>query len=156
MLLMAPRFAYAALLLLLAFAPAEAQTMSDGLRVVYDFKNNPDADYEIELTRDSVRFLSASWGPERRLVGGRALSPGERDSAETFMALTGRWSGYRKYACQGAEGYAFSLWSDSLLLACDNCFSCTGGMSLPDARVMARLGKMTLWLYRMRETSPAE
>lgn len=161
-----PSASLAAACLLLAAALVRGQPMDNGLRVVYDFNSNPDANCEIELTRDSLRVLSAyvlhggaSPGSPReteesRLVGRRSLTPGERDSAQAFMDLASRWTGYRRFICRGGDGYAFSLWSDSLLLNCDNCFSCTEGVSMPDARVLARFGKMSLWLYGLRETAP--
>lgn len=147
---------------------AGAQVMDDGVRVVYDFSGRPGANCEIELTRDSVRFLSeyrfleaqaAGVGmeesAERRVFGKRALTAPERDSADGLMRLASRWKGYKRFVCGGGsaagEGYAFSLWSDSLLLSCDNCFSCTEGVSLPDARVLARFGRTSLWLYGLRE-----
>lgn len=147
---------------------AVAQVMDDGVRVVYAFSSKPGANCEIELTRDSVRFLSeysfleaqaAGIGmeesAERRMLGKRALTPPERDSAAGLMVLASRWKGYKRFVCRGrsagGEGYAFSLWSDSLLLNCDNCFSCTEGVSLPDAKVLARFGRISLWLYGLRE-----
>lgn len=141
------------------------QPMDNGLRVVYDFSSNPGANCEIELSRDSLRVLSGyflrggvSQGSpldteESRLIGRRVLTPGERDSAQAFMDLAARWTGYRRFVCRGGDGYAFSLWSDSLLLNCDNCFSCTEGVSMPDARVLARFGKMSLWLLGLRESA---
>lgn len=153
----------AALTLTLA-ATAPGQIMDQGVRVVYAFSKNPGANCEIELTSDSVRFLSEYRFEEkpmaernieesetRRVLGQRILTAGEKDSAETLMSLAARWKGYRRFVCAGGDGYAFSLWSDSLLLNCDNCFSCTEGISMPDARVLARFGKMTLWLYGLRE-----
>ena len=158
--LAAPAFPF---LLLLAVA-AGGQIMDEGVRVVYAFSKNPGANCEIELTNDSVRFLSeyrlhekpmAEQGiaesEPRRVLGKRVLTAGEKDSAQTLMSLAGRWKGYRRFVCAGGDGYAFSLWSDSLLLNCDNCFSCTEGVSMPDARTLARFGKMTLWLYGLRE-----
>jgi hypothetical protein len=155
--------------ILLLGGSAAAQVMDDGVRVVYDFSDKPGANCEIELTRDSVRFLSeyrfresqaAGIGleesAERRLFGKRALTAPERDSAAGLMTLAGRWKGYKRFVCRGGgpagDRYAFSLWSDSLLLACDNCFSCTEGVSLPDAKVLARFGRISLWLYGLRES----
>lgn len=145
-----------------------AQVMEGGVRIVYAFSEKPGANCEVEITRDSVRFLSeyrfleaqaAGIGmeesAERRVFGRRALTAPERDSAEGLMGLTSRWKGYKRFACRGAseagDGYSFSLWSDSLLLNCDNCFSCTDGISLPDAKVLARFGRVSLWLYGLRE-----
>ena len=116
--------------------------MGDGVRIVYAFAKNPDANCEIELTLDSVRFLSEyrfqeapafeklEDSAERRIFGRRTLTAGERDTAESLLSLANRWKGYRRYVCKGAEGYAYSLWSDSLLLSCDNCYSCTEGVSV--------------------------
>ena len=73
--------------------------------------------------------------PPRRLRGRRVRHAGRGDRGRSA----------------GGEGYAFSLWSDSLLLNCDNCFSCTEGVSLPDAKVLARFGRISLWLYGLRE-----
>jgi hypothetical protein len=145
-----------------------AQAMEGGVRIVYAFSEKPGANCEVEITRDSVRFLSeyrfleaqaAGIGMEesadRRVFGRRALTAAERDSAEGLMGLTSRWKGYKRFVCRGAgeagDGYSFSLWSDSLLLNCDNCFSCTEGISLPDAKVLARFGRVSLWLYGLRE-----
>lgn len=155
----------AAFLLLASLASeARPQLMDGGVRIVYAFARNPGGNCEIELTRDSVRFLSEyvfreapmaersiAESAERRVFGKRGLTGGERDSAEALMSLAGRWNGYRRFVCKGGEGYAFSLWSDSLLLSCDNCYSCTEGISVPDARVLAAFGKMSLWLYGLRE-----
>jgi hypothetical protein len=163
--------AVAGFLLLVALCfprAAAAQLMDDGVRIVYAFSDRPAANCEIELTRDSVRFLSeyrfleaqAAGGgieesAERRVFGRRALTDSERDSAVGLMSLTSRWKGYKRFICRGGgaagEGYAFSLWSDSLLLACDNCFSCTEGVTLPEAKVLARFGRISLWLYGLRE-----
>lgn len=147
---------------------AAAQLMDDGVRFVYAFSGRPGANCEIEVTRDSVRFLSeyrfleaqaAGLGMEEsaasRTFGRRALTAPERDSAAGLMLLASRWTGYKRFVCgresADGEGYAFSLWSDSLLLSCDNCFSCTEGISLPDAKVLARFGRISLWLYGLRE-----
>lgn len=155
------------LFLLAALAPA--QLMEGGVRIVYAFANNPDANCEIELTPDSVRFLSEyrfmdapgvesiQESSQRRFLGGRPLSEGERDTAQDLMSLAGRWKGYRRFVCKESatrtvrDGYSYSLWSDSLLLNCDNCYNCTGGLSVPDAKVLARFGKMSLWLYGLRQ-----
>jgi hypothetical protein len=162
----APGASRTAACILLAVALAAAQVMDHGLRVIYDFDSNPEENCEIELTRDSVRVLSgyvlrgggAGGSPldteESRLIGRRLLSPGEQDTAQAFLDLAARWKGYRRFVCRGGDGYAFSLWSDSLLLNCDNCFSCTEGVSMPDARILARFGKMSLWLFGLRETAP--
>lgn len=150
-------------LLALSALSASAQLMDGGVRIVYAFAKNPGANCEIELTRDSVRFLSEyklhdapvheplEQSGFRRTFGRRVLTTAEKDTAATLMSLADRWKGYRRYVCKGAEGYAYSLWSDSLLLACDNCYSCSEGISMSDARILARLGKMTLWLYGLRE-----
>lgn len=148
---------------LLLRALAGAQPMDRGVRVTYAFAKNPGANCEIELTEDSVLFLSeyryldhgASVSPEdsrpRRMLGGRALTGFERDTARSLFALAGRWKGYKRYVCRGSEGYAYSLWSDSLLLSCDNCYSCTEGVDVPEARVLAQFGRMSLWLFGLRE-----
>lgn len=150
-------------LVLAVMGACQGQMMERGVRITYAFAKSPGANCEIELTQDSVLFLSEyryldhgmSGSPDDsrslRLLGGRALTAGERDSAQSLFSLAGRWKGYKRYVCRGAEGYAFSLWSDSLLLSCDNCYSCTEGIDVPDARVLARFGKMSLWLYGLRE-----
>lgn len=164
----APIRAWAALLalaavLILAVCPAGAQPMERGVRIAYAFAKHPEANCEIELTGDSVLFLAeyrflehgVSGSPDdsrpRRMLGARALTSGERDTAQSLFALAGRWKGYKRYVCRGTEGYAYSLWSDSLLLSCDNCYSCTEGIDMSEARALARFGKMSLWLYGLRE-----
>ena len=84
-------------------------------------------------------------------AGKRGLSRSERDTAALLIGITRTFKGNKRYACDRDEGYGFSLWSDSLTLHCLNCFSCTDGIEMREARVLARLGKLSLWLYRMRD-----
>ena len=112
------------------------------------------------LTRDSVGILktdptAGALEPddENGFDGSilkRALSAGEKDTAEILLGMTNRWKGRKRYVCTSKDGYAFSIWSDSLTLQCENCFSCTEGISMPEAKMLARFGKLTLWLYRIK------
>ena len=146
--------------LLLAMAwPAGGQTISRGVRVTYSF-STPGGACEIELTGDSVRVKRDAVFSPRSIVEGaadsleigrRALTAGERDSAGGLMELAKRWKGYKRYACEANDGYGFSLWTDSLLLNCQNCFSCTAGIGMGEARMLEKFGRYTLWLYRMKD-----
>lgn len=118
------------------------------------------------LTRDSVGILESdptagALEPDDEngfdgAVRKRALSAGERDTADLLMALTRAWKGRKRYACASKDGYAFTIWSDSLTLHCENCFSCTEGISMPEAKMLARFGKLSLWLYRIKGAMDAE
>jgi hypothetical protein len=147
-------------LLLLAALPSLGQAIAHGVRVTFSFANTPQSSCEIELTGDSVRvrrddpFTPRPASPSERdplEMGRRALTAGERDSAELLMGLARRWKGYKRYACEADDGYGYSLWTDSLLLNCRNCYSCTAGIGMGEARMLEKFGRYTLWLYRMKD-----
>jgi len=128
--------------------------------MLFEFKEGGDC--QMALTGDSVGVLP--WDPSagalepddeadglENAVGKRALSAAERDSAAQLFGLTRALKGNRRLECERNDGYAFSLWSDSLTLHCRNCFSCTDGVGMSEARKLARLGRLSLWLYRLRD-----
>jgi hypothetical protein len=132
---------------------------SGALKVAFTFHDGGDC--QMALTPDSIGLLAwdSSAGalePDdegdglEHAVGKRALSGTERDSAAQLLGLTRSFKGLKRYACERDEGYGFSLWSDSLTLHCRNCFSCTDGVGVQEARTLARFGRISLWLYRMR------
>ena len=143
--------------------PAVAQTGAepeDGpLKFAFNFRNT-DGDVQMALTHDSVGILeldptAGALEPDDEngfegTVCKRALSATERDTADLIVAMTRTFKGKKRYACNRNDGYAFSIWSDSLTLHCENCFSCSDGISMPEAKMLARFGKMTLWLYRIK------
>lgn len=112
------------------------------------------------LTRDSVGILkldptAGALEPDdengfEASVLKRALTAGERDTAGILMGMTVSFKGKKRYVCASKDGYAFSIWSDSLTLHCENCFSCTEGISMSEAKTLARFGKLSLWLYRIK------
>jgi hypothetical protein len=129
------------------------------LKVSFNFKDSKD-DCQMALTRDSVGILELDPtagalepddenGFEGSIVK-RALTVGERDTAGILLSMTNVWKGRKRYVCSSKDGYAFSIWSDSLTLHCENCFSCTDGITMPEAKMLARFGKLTLWLYRIK------
>jgi hypothetical protein len=146
-------------LFLLFTLPAAAQVVVGGVRVTYAFSNTPGSSCEIELTGDSVRvrrddpFSQRPQASDKDTLelGRRALTAGERDSLELLLGLAKRWKGYKRFACEAEDGYGYSLWTDSLLLNCHNCYSCTGGIGMGEARMLEKFGRYTLWLYRMRD-----
>jgi hypothetical protein len=130
------------------------------VKVAFTFKEGGDC--QMALTGDSVGLLP--WDPAagalepddegdglEHALGKRALSQVERDSAAVLLKLTRTFKGEKRFECPHEDGYGFSLWSDSLTLHCRNCFSCTEGISMSEARALARLGRLSLWLYRLRE-----
>jgi hypothetical protein len=129
------------------------------LKISFNFKDSK-SDCQMALTRDSVGILeldptAGALEPddENGFEGSvikRALSTGERDTADMLMGMTNSFKGKKRYVCSSKDGYAFSIWSDSLTLHCENCFSCTEGISMPEAKMLARFGKLTLWLYRIK------
>ena len=153
-------FAYAfCLSLSIADVPMPSELPDRTVKVAFAFKN--DGECQMALTGDSVGVLA--WDPAagalepddesdglENAVGKRALSASERDSAAQLLDLMQTFKGVRRFECPRDDGYAFSLWSDSLTLHCRNCFSCTEGVSISEARKLARLGRLSLWLYRMR------
>jgi hypothetical protein len=137
--------------------PEEAER--GALKVAFTFQDGDDC--QLALTPDSIGVLA--WDPAagalepddegdglENALGKRALSGAERDSAAQLFGLTRSFKGLKRYACERDDGYGFSLWSDSLTLHCRNCFSCTDGLSVQEARTLARFGRISLWLYRMR------
>lgn len=136
---------------------AAAQATSGGVRVTFSFAAQTAC--EIELTGDSVRVRRdnpfaphpVGFAKDTLELGRRALTSGERDSAELLLGLAHRWKGYKRYACPNDDGYGYSLWTDSLLLNCRNCYSCTDGIGMGEARMLEKFGRYTLWLYRMKD-----
>lgn len=141
--------------------PSLAEVPEKGaVKVAFDFKDGDDC--QMALTEDSVGVLP--WDPAagalepddesdglEHALKKRALSSAERDSAAQFLGMTRTFKGDKRFECPREDGYGFSLWSDSLTLHCRNCFSCTEGISMSEARTLARLGRLSLWLYRMRD-----
>lgn len=137
-----------------------AQAGEEPLKVSFSFRKNASGDCQMALTRDSVGLLpqdstAGALEPDdekgfEAAVKKRALTPGERDTASMLLSMTRIWKGHKRYACDSRDGYAFSIWSDSLTLHCENCYSCTEGISVPEAKILARFGKLTMWLYRIR------
>lgn len=132
---------------------------SGALKVAFTFHDGGDC--QMALTPDSIGLLPyeamvGAMEPDdegdglEHAMGKRALSGAERDSAAQLLGLTRSFKGLKHYACERDEGYGFSLWSDSLTLHCRNCFSCTEGVTVQEARTLARFGRISLWLYRMR------
>ncbi len=143
-----------------AFLPPPRERDEEGpLKIAFRFRNGS-GESQMALTRDSVGMLAVdptagALEPDDEngfegAVRKRALSAGERDSADMFMNMTRIWKGRKRYVCVSPDDYAFTIWSDSLTLHCENCFSCSEGISMPEARMLARFGKMTLWLNRIR------
>jgi hypothetical protein len=138
-----------------------AQAPEEGpMKVAFAFKDGEKC--QMALTVDSVAVLpwdssagalepdDESDGLEHALRK-RALSSPEKDSAAQLLGITRTFKGVKRFECPREDGYGFSLWSDSLTLHCRNCFSCTEGVSMSEARTLARLGRLSLWLYRMRD-----
>ena len=137
-----------------------APTAQEGpLKIFFHFKDSK-SDCQMALTRDSIGILeldptAGALEPDdengfESSVIKRALSNGERDTADMLMGMTHSFKGKKRYVCSSKDGYAFSIWSDSLTLHCENCFSCTEGISMPEAKMLARFGKLSLWLYRIK------
>ncbi len=129
------------------------------VKVAFNFRNTK-TDCQMALTKDSVGILpldstAGALEPDdengfESVVRKRALSAGERDTADMLMTMTRSFKGLKRYKCTKNDGYAFSIWSDSLTLHCDNCFSCSDGIGMSEAKMLARFGKLTLWLYRIK------
>jgi hypothetical protein len=142
-----------------ATTQAESEPEDGPLKFAFNFRNT-DGDVQMALTHDSVGILeldptAGALEPDdengfESTIRKRALSASERDTADLIMAMTRSFKGRKRYACSRQDGYAFSIWSDSLTLHCENCFSCSDGISMPEAKMLARFGKMTLWLYRIK------
>ncbi len=134
----------------------------DEVKVAFSFRKMPGGDCQMALTRDSVGLLETdstlgALEPDDEndfsaAVKKRSLSPQERDSAQLLLSIADQWKGLKRFNCEKDDGYGFSLWSDSLALHCNSCFSCTEGVSMQEAKVLARFGKLTLWLFRMRDS----
>jgi hypothetical protein len=138
------------------------------VKVAFAFQKAGTVECLMAMTVDSVGLLTMDTGEggseadgdpddERSFVDAvnkRAFSPTQKDTAQLILSLTHRWKGLQRFTCSKNDGYAFSVWTDSLALHCNNCFSCTDGISIQDAKGLARLGKLTLWLYRMSEGMP--
>jgi hypothetical protein len=150
----------ASLCLGLSHAAFPDSTAQEGpLKISFSFKDSK-SDCQMALTRDSVGILeldptAGALEPDdengfEASVLKRALSTVERDTADMLMGMTRSFKGKKRYVCSSKDGYAFSIWSDSLTLHCENCFSCTEGISMPEAKMLARIGKLTLWLYRIK------
>jgi hypothetical protein len=147
------------LLALLGLTAAFALEQERPLKVAINF-NNQQTDSHMALTHDSVGILKTdptAGGLEpddengfEASVRKRALTAAERDTADMLMTLANSWTGAKRYACASKDGYAFTIWSDSLTLHCDNCFSCTEGIGMAEAKKLARFGKLALWLYRIK------
>ena len=130
------------------------------VKVAFAFKDGEKC--QMALTGDSVAVLpwdssAGALEPDdegdglEHAVRKRALSSPERDSAALLLGITRTFKGNKRFECAREDGYGFSLWSDSLTLHCRNCFSCTDGISMSEARTLARLGRLSLWLYRIRD-----
>lgn len=139
--------------------PAAPWVRENPVKVAFDFSDNR-SDGQMVFTRDSVGILAwdstaGALEPDDEngfdgAIRKRAFTQGERDSADLLMAMTRTWKGRKRYVCASQDGYAFTIWSDSLTLHCGNCFSCTDGISMPEAKMLARFGKLSLWLYRIK------
>jgi hypothetical protein len=130
------------------------------LKIAFRFRSES-GESQMALTRDSVGMLpldstAGALEPDDEngfdgVVAKRALSAEERDSADMLMTMTRVWKGHKRFVCLSPDEYAFTIWSDSLTLHCGNCFSCTEGLSMQEARMLARFGRLTLWLNRIRD-----
>jgi hypothetical protein len=147
-------------LCLLALLCVSAWPSQDGeLKVAFAFRKN--AGSQMALTRDSIGILAidssaGSLEPDdengfESAISKRAFSPSERDTADMLFSMSGKWKGLKRYNCDKDDGYAFSIWTDSLSLHCNSCFSCTDGISVQEAKQLAKFGKLTLWLYQIRQ-----
>lgn len=138
--------------------------MPTEIKVSFAFHNAQKPEYQMALTRDSVGVLTLdttafslepddendfSDAPKKR-----ALTNSEKDSASTLLTMTHAWKGLKRFNCEKEDGYAFSIWSDSLSLHCNNCFSCSEGVGLQEAKTLVKFGKMTLWLYNIGHAMP--
>ena len=132
------------------------------IKVSFAFRKGGGVDGQMALTLDSIGVLTidstaGSLEPDdengfSQAMKKKALFGAERDSAATLLALTSMWKGLKRFNCDRDDGYAFSIWSDSLALHCNNCFSCRDGMTMQEAKTLARFGKLTLWLSQVRES----
>lgn len=135
------------------------------LKIALNFGGNPRFDCQMALTRDSVGLLemdpnAGGLEPDdengfEAAVAKRALTGHDRDTADQFLSMMGTFKGRERYACAGGDGYAFSIWADSLALHCENCFSCTEGIGVKEALALVHFGKFTLWLYRFKASLQA-
>lgn len=141
---------------------------AEEVKVAFAFQKSGTVECLMAMTLDSVGLLKMDTGEggseadgdpddERSFVDAvnkRPFSPTQKDTAQLLLSLTHRWKGLQRFNCSKIDGYAFSVWTDSLALHCNNCFSCSDGISIQDAKGLARLGKLTLWLYRLSEAMP--
>ena len=132
------------------------------IKISFAFRKGRTVDGQMALTPDSVGVLAidstaGSLEPDdengfANALKKRALFGSERDSAATLLTLTSMWKGLKRFTCDRDDGYAFSIWSDSLALHCNNCFSCRDGMTMQEAKTLAKFGKLTLWLSQLRDS----
>ena len=148
--------------------PARRVLAAEHAKVAYAMHSADTVERLMAFTLDSVGVLKiesskTGTGVENQLgteigferaLHKRAFSPTQKDTAQLLLSLTHRWKGVQRFTCLKNDGYAFSVRTDSLSLDCNNCFSCTDGIGLQDAKSLARLGKLTLWLYRLGEEMP--
>ncbi len=152
-----------ALLVIFYSGPLSPQNISasEEIKVALAFHGDGGEDRQFSVTRDSLGILpfdstagslepddESDFSDSKNKIG---FSPAEKELVNTLFKLSDNWRGLKKYSCEKAEGYAFSLWSDSLSLHCTNCFSCTEGMTLQEAKILARFGKLAIWLYHRNE-----
>jgi hypothetical protein len=143
--------------------PIKASTPGE-IKVSFAFRKPGVIDCQMALTKDSVGVLaidSSAGSLEPDDENGfahaqkkRSLTLPEQELAASLLSLSQKWQGLKRYNCEKHDGYAFSLWADSLALHCNNCFSCTEGISVPEAKILARFGKLTMWLYQLSESIP--
>lgn len=156
------RSAWVACFCLMALFSMPGRSSTPGeLKVSFAFQKSGSVDCQMALTRDSVGVMqidstAGSLEPDdekgfTQALRKRALTASERDTAGILFSMSGMWKGLKRYTCDKDDGYAFSIWSDSLSLHCNNCFSCTEGITVQEAKILARFGKLTLWLYQMRQ-----
>lgn len=115
---------------------------------------------QMALTQDSVGILendesNSGLEPDdengfAEAVTKHALTESQKDSAQIMFTLIHQWKGLKRFSCDHNDGYHFSVWSDSLALHCNNCFSCTDGITIHDAKTLAKFGRLAIWLYQIR------
>ncbi len=139
-------------------------TMPKEIKISFAFHNAQKPECQMALTPDSVGVLALdttafSMEPDDEndfsdAPKKRALSISEKDTATILLNMTHAWKGSKRFNCDKEDGYAFSIWSDSLSLHCNNCFSCSEGVGLQEAKTLVKFGKMTLWLYKIGHAMP--
>lgn len=133
---------------------------SDEIKISLGFPCRGYSTCQLALTQDSVGVLendenSGGLEPDDEngfsaAVWKQALTPTQKDTAQMLLTLTHTWKGLKRYGCEKNDGYRFSIWSDSLSLHCNNCFSCTDGLNLHEAKTLAKFGKLSLWVYQIQ------